>query len=92
MRLIDADRLIEILIDKDYIKTSTQEDNARKLLNFAPTVERSKGKWIAKAIGSKTTWYVCSECGRSVIDDTGYDIVESYPFCHCGADMRGEQG
>ncbi len=92
MRLIDADALIEILIDRDFIKTSRQEDNARELLNLAPTVEeRRKGKWVAKAIGSRTTWYVCSECGRSVVDDTGYDIAEAYPFCHCGADMRKEE-
>lgn len=53
--------------------------------------ERKKGRWIVKEIGCKLTSYKCSECGRYITNDTGYDVKEDYPFCHCGADMRGEQ-
>lgn len=47
-----------------------------------------KGHWILKETGIKITSYYCSECGRYVKDDTGYDVSKDYPFCHCGADMR----
>lgn len=53
--------------------------------------ERKRGRWIMKYKGSVVTSYKCSECGRTVKDDTGYDVSKDYPFCHCGADMRGEQ-
>ena len=55
-----------------------------------PTIEpeRKKGKWIMKYKGSAVTSYKCSECGRTVKDDTDYDVSKDYPFCHCGADMR----
>ena len=55
--------------------------------------ERKTGKWIMKYKGSAVTSYKCSECGRIVRDDTGYDVSKDYPFCHCGADMReGQDG
>lgn len=50
--------------------------------------ERKKGKWIMLDKGLIVTSYKCSECGRTVRDDTGYDVSKDYPFCHCGADMR----
>ena len=53
--------------------------------------ERKKGKWIMKYKGLTVTSYKCSECGRTVKDDTGYDVSKDYPFCHCGADMREDQ-
>ena len=52
--------------------------------------ERKTGKWIEEQRGIMVTEYRCSECGRLVRDDTGYDVDKDYPFCHCGADMRGE--
>ena len=53
--------------------------------------ERKKGKWIEEEKGIHVTSYRCSECGRTVMDDTGYDVSKDYPFCNCGADMRGEE-
>lgn len=60
------------------------------MIENAPTIEpeRKRGKWIMKYKGSAVTSYKCSECGRTVKDDTGYDVSKDYPFCHCGADMR----
>ena len=48
--------------------------------------ERKKGKWI---IVDDCELFIakCSECGR--IEDSR--MVYRYPYCHCGADMRGEQ-
>jgi hypothetical protein len=50
--------------------------------------EQKKGRWIVIVKGCKLTSYKCSECGRYIADDTGYDVKKDYPFCHCGADMR----
>ena len=58
----------------------------RKLPSAQP--ERKKGRWIVKEKGCKLTSYKCSECGRYITNDTGYDVKKDYPFCHCGADMR----
>ena len=52
--------------------------------------ERKKGRWIVIVKGCKLTSYKCSECGRYIANDTGYDVKKDYPFCHCGADMREE--
>lgn len=99
MRPIDADALIPKL------KAIHEAENqiyrrgswgfSLKCINAvedAPTIvpERKKGRWIVKEKGYKLTSYKCSECGRYITDDTGYDVKEDYPFCHCGADMRGE--
>lgn len=65
-------------------------ETAIKYVELIPSVtpKRKKGKWIEEQRGIKVTQYKCSECGRTVIDDTTYDVAEDYPFCHCGADMR----
>ena len=56
-----------------------------------PSAHPKTGKWIEYEKCIKITSYKCSECGRIVRDDTGYDVSEDYPFCHCGCDMRGKQ-
>lgn len=50
--------------------------------------ERKTGRWIQGTVGLMVTEYKCSECGRTVRDDTGYDVYKDYPYCHCGAEMR----
>lgn len=49
-----------------------------------------RGEWIETQRGIHVTDYKCSCCGRTVRDDTGYNVANDYPFCHCGADMRGK--
>ena len=88
------------LIDRDIaiatIKTecrysSIDKDEVLDLLNDLPTArfERKTGKWITVDKGLIVTSYKCSECGRTVRDDTGYDVCKDYPYCHCGAKMEG---
>ncbi|MBP5413662.1 MAG: hypothetical protein ILN61_00220 [Lachnospiraceae bacterium] len=60
-----------------------------EMLGILP-VER-KGEWIETQRGIHVTDYKCSCCGRTVRDDTGYDVSKDYPFCNCGADMRGDK-
>lgn len=52
--------------------------------------ERNKGKWIELTNTNHT--YVCSVCGRMLVNitDGKNTVTKNYPFCHCGADMRGE--
>ena len=92
MRLIDRDTLglsgIEIFMcNGDY-------KEALKMLidkiERAPTIEeRKKGKWIQFP---NHMAYKCSECGRVIQTTDGQrNVSKHYPFCHCGADMRGEE-
>ncbi len=73
--------------------TGVGNDNICACACYEPAVqpEQKKGKWIEYDPGIKITSYKCSECGRVVRDDTGYNVAEDYPFCHCGADMRNEE-
>ena len=61
------------------------------------TEERKIGKWIlndnqgVQAVGYLT--YHCSECGREI--NSKYhgkmSLLKEYPYCHCGAEMRGAE-
>lgn len=53
--------------------------------------ERPKGKWIRITKNTAPTqMWNCSECGRTVEKATVLDPDIFFPFCHCGADMRGD--
>jgi hypothetical protein len=52
--------------------------------------KRKTGQWIKIEEGIKIALYGCSECGRRIYDDRGYDPYVDYPYCHCGARMEGE--
>ena len=57
-----------------------------------PLVEftRPQGKWIKEPNGKTTDLYRCSICNRSIMLCKNADLTK-YPFCHCGADMKGEE-
>ena len=52
--------------------------------------ERKKVKWLELTNTNHT--YVCSICGRMLVNitDGKNTVTKNYPFCHCGADMRGD--
>ena len=52
--------------------------------------ERKKGHWVEIASSNHT--YKCSVCGRLLVNitDGKNNVAKNYPYCHCGADMRGE--
>ena len=53
--------------------------------------EKPKGEWQLVDEGEYINYYTCSICGRGLISSAD-GLVESFPFCHCGADMRkGEE-
>lgn len=80
MRLIDADKLLEVLNKKSVPFNA----NANDAILTAPTVaERKKGKWIIKDDIYGVAY--CNLCDYELhTNDT--------KFCpNCGADMRGER-
>lgn len=75
-------------ISEAYVKGWNDAIDA--IVENAPTVEPKKGKWIR--ITNKAApiqMWNCSECGRTVEKNTVLDPDIFFPFCHCGADMRG---
>ena len=68
-------------------------NGVEEVLRSLPSVqpERAKGEWIE--ISSINHTYKCSECGRLLVNvaDGRNNVSKHYPYCHCGADMRGER-
>ena len=67
-------------------------DPAKVLQEYCDTQpERIKGHWVEIASSNHT--YKCSVCGRLLVNitDGKNNVAKNYPYCHCGADMRGEQ-
>ena len=51
--------------------------------------ERENGEWIRISTGCRQI-YVCNRCHRTIeVDGIESLVPMKYPFCHCGADMRG---
>ena len=61
-----------------------------KIAELTPA-EPKEGRWIE--ISSIIHTYKCSVCGRLLVNvaDGRNNVSKHYPYCHCGADMRGEQ-
>lgn len=55
------------------------------------TPERPKGEWKSelKLYGEGKDKYECSICHRTIKVDSPHERLCDYPFCHCGAEMRG---
>ena len=64
--------------------------------------ERPQGTWKRYMTGYQgdkvlNITFKCSECGRNIVyvphpfdvDKNVNEFLSKYPFCHCGADMRG---
>ena len=103
MRLIDADQLKEkaFFHEIDNVSYVEEED-----IDNAPTVspdmaqvlayecgkaKRKRGEWLELTNTNHT--YVCSVCGRMLVNitDGKNNVAKKCPYCHCGADMRGEE-
>lgn len=101
MRLINADALMKAMYHRAF---ETDDDvmwqsgcwvryrAIEQVVKEQPTIEEhKKGEWLELTNTNHT--YVCSVCGRMLVNITdGKNMVtKNYPFCHCGADMRGGQ-
>lgn len=79
MRLIDADKVCEILDDIDGF-TFFAPESVKQLLEEVPTIEPKRGKW--ERLSAKLLR--CSVCGRVTDEPT------TFAFCpSCGAKMEG---
>ena len=69
-----------------YFKCKSIEDAGGAIF-----VRRKKGEWLE--LSNSNHNYICSLCGRMLVGvtDGKNRVAKEYPFCHCGADMRGEQ-
>lgn len=74
----------------DHLNVLTEVRDRLKALPSAQP-ERIKGHWVEIASSNHT--YKCSVCGRLLVNitDGKNNVAKNYPYCHCGADMRGEQ-
>lgn len=82
-----------------YSENDGYTDKAREALNNAIEAlqERKTGKWIrndcqpVQPAGYLT--YHCSVCGREISSKYHGKIsmLESFPFCHCGAKMEVDE-
>ena len=89
---IDKNKAIELIKELENIKDVSEAEEWVDIfittINELPIIELKHGQWVATEKGAKITAYKCSECGRVVWDDTGYDVSKDYPYCHCGAKMN----
>lgn len=96
-RLIDADKLIE-LIDDDIAsldKNMTREGYdvclctlkmAKQYIKALPTVEQKHGRWIVNNETEEWVTIYCDQCHDGMWNRKG-DPYPNYCF-NCGADMR----
>jgi len=87
-------RNLEEILESDVIKITHEayftEDAIKELLELLKAEpERKTGRWLELTNTNHT--YVCSVCGRMLVNitDGKNTVTKNYPFCHCGADMRG---
>ena len=68
------------------------EDEPLKVYEFKGCdnceLERPHGEWILQYRAGGDEFYTCSLCER-VIEIDYPQTLKDFPFCHCGADMRG---
>lgn len=78
-------------IYSDLNRITERETN---ILREAITTDRPQGEWIKVYSDLDYEEYQCSICGRVVIIYKNVDkkeLLERYPFCNCGADLRGKK-
>lgn len=89
-RLEDIDRFDAYHLDSNEF-TEDDHNSIKEVINWLKTLEeRPTGEW-EKAINLCTDKVVfrCSACGRLVENCSRANLAEFYPYCNCGADMRG---
>lgn len=49
---------------------------------------RQQGEWVLMYCSCGDRYYTCSICNRAIEVENGQSLKD-YPFCHCGASMKG---
>ena len=74
----------------DNFPLSTVIDQLQSVPSVTPT--RKVGKWIKVTDTEFGIGYKCSECGRFILTESvDGRKLKDYPYCHCGAEMRGSE-
>lgn len=84
--------IIEIPNENSIIKWKNNTYDKWKVAEISDLIkayERPQGEWIEVTKGIDSNTYKCPFCGRLINCDK--PRLKLYPFCHCGADMRGEK-
>lgn len=90
-RQATIDEVSRIMLDRPLDGYEDGQLILKTIQGMPPVTPAEKiGKWVTVNKSFKVTIYKCSECGRIVRDDTGYDVIKDYPYCHCGAKMGGD--
>ena len=85
-------------LNNDYSMCEETQDVAEAIRMAIEALKEPKtGHWIrndyqgVQAVGFLT--YHCSECGREISSQYHgkISLLKEYPYCHCGADMRGDK-
>ena len=50
--------------------------------------ERPQGEWVLMYCSCGDRYYTCSICNRAIEVKNGQSLKD-YPYCHCGASMKG---
>jgi len=90
MRLIDAEKTFEVLIEYYHQRTTFQHYALREALDRVPTVDAVKhGHWVTITDEPFADKYKCSECDKEpLIADCEFELTPYCPFC--GAKMDEE--
>ena len=87
--------IVEIPDDNSIVKWKMNDDDEWKTAEISDLIKaymgRPQGKWEFyedDPNDDDMAYYKCSMCGR-LIRAKEVKLLKNYPFCHCGADMRG---
>ena len=72
------------------VNTSIREAFEKGFRIGVSKVQKKQGEWklVADDKVNLQSIYKCSECGREVSIYDASTLLNIYPFCHCGAEMK----
>ena len=70
--------------------TNIPIDEVIQVIKDVPSNNQKTGHWKLDVQSPVGGMYKCSECGRLLYLFSEDNILEKYPYCHCGAKMEGE--
>lgn len=98
-RYIDADKINAELMDEYHGMISDESMKIYKIMQMldnapiADVEEVRHGKWIYEGHHEMMGHaFQCSVCGRWMFANSPENVIEEYPYCHCGAKMEDTQG
>ena len=84
--IIEIDEYYFEIIKHDF-ETGAYYKPFEIIANGKPYEERPQGEWIVLVDADNIQTCKCSICGRMV--DIANREFDKFPYCHCGAKMKG---